>query len=71
MKVRESASSIYDPKTVPIEYREVIIETYLDALKVIFLMTVGFVLNTLIGAMLGEHPLNDNHAQAVAEQEVA
>jgi hypothetical protein len=54
------------------EYREVIIETYLEALKVVFLMTVGFVLlNTLIGAMLREHPLHHNHAQVVEEQEVA
>lgn len=53
--------TIYDPDIVPIEYRGVIIDTYVQALRVVFLMTVGFVfLNTLAGALLDEHTLHDN-----------
>jgi len=59
--VRESATSIYDPNIVPIEFREVIVETYVQALRVVFLMTLGFVgLNFLSGVMLEEHTLHDN-----------
>jgi hypothetical protein len=58
MKVRESASSIYDPEIVPLEYRAAIIETYVQALRVVFLMTVVFVLlNAIAGAMLREKML--------------
>jgi hypothetical protein len=61
--VRESASSIYDPEIVPVEYRAVIIETYVQALRVVFLMTVGFVvLNTLAGAMLQERKYRERLA---------
>ena len=36
-------------------------ETYVQALRVVLLMTVGFVvLNFLSGAMLEEHTLHDN-----------
>lgn len=36
-------------------------ETYVQALRVAFLMTVGFVvLNLLSGVMLEEHTLHDN-----------
>ena len=46
---------------MPLEVRDVIIETYVQALRVVFLITVGFVfLNTLSGAMLEEHTLHDN-----------
>jgi hypothetical protein len=39
----------------------VIVETYVQALRVVFLMTVGFVvLNFLSGVMLEEHILHDN-----------
>jgi hypothetical protein len=39
----------------------VIVETYVQALRVAFLMTVGFVvLNLLSGVMLEEHTLHDN-----------
>ena len=60
-KVRESALSIYDPSVVPIELRETIVQTYVQALRVVFVLTVGFVLMNLIsGAMLDEHTLHDN-----------
>lgn len=63
--MRESASSIYDPEIVPVEYRTVIIETYVQALRVVFLMTVGFVvLNTLAGAMLQER----NYLERLADE---
>lgn len=59
--MRESAATIYDPEIVPVEIRGVIIETYIQALRVSFLMTVGFAfLNLLSGAMLEEHTLHDN-----------
>ena len=59
--MRESATSIYNPDIVPVEIREVIVETYVQALRVVFLMTLGFViLNFLSGAMLQEHTLHDN-----------
>lgn len=46
---------------MPIEIRGVIVDTYVQALRVVFLMTVGFVfLNTLSGALLKEHTLHDN-----------
>ena len=46
---------------MPIEIRGVIVDTYVQALRVVFLMTVGFVfLNTLSGALLQEHTLHDN-----------
>jgi len=60
-RVRESATSIWDPEIVPLEVRDVIIETYVQALRVVFLITLGFVfLNTLSGAMLEEHTLHEN-----------
>lgn len=38
-----------------------IIETYVQALQVVFLIVVGFVaLNTLAGAFLQEYTLHDN-----------
>ena len=41
--------------------RDVVIDTYVQALRVVFLITVGFVfLNTLAAAMLEEHTLHDN-----------
>ena len=41
--------------------RGVIVETYVQALRVVFLMTLGFVvLNGICGAMLEEHTLHDN-----------
>jgi hypothetical protein len=44
-----------------VELRGVIIETYVQALQVVFMMTVGFVfLNAISGAMLDEHTLHDN-----------
>jgi hypothetical protein len=44
-----------------VELRGVIIETYVQALQVVFMMTVGFVfLNAIAGAMLDEHTLHDN-----------
>lgn len=59
--MRESAATIYDPDTVPVELRGIIIETYVQALQVVFLITVGFVfLNAIAGAMLKEHTLHDN-----------
>jgi hypothetical protein len=59
--VRESAATIYDPEIVPVEVRGVIVETYVQALRVSFLMIVGFVvLNLIAGAMLEEHTLHDN-----------
>lgn len=59
--MRESATSIYNPDIVPVEIREVIVETYVQALRVVFLMTLGFVIfNFLSGAMLQEHTLHDN-----------
>jgi hypothetical protein len=59
--VRESATTIYDPDIVPVEVRGVIVETYVQALRVVFLVTVGFVvLNAVAGAMLEEHTLHDN-----------
>jgi UPF0716 family protein affecting phage T7 exclusion len=46
---------------VPIEYRGIIIDTYVQALRIVFLMTISFVfLNTVAGAMLEEHTLHDN-----------
>ena len=70
MKVRESVSSIYDPDIVPIEYRTVIIETYVQALKVVFLMTVVFVLlNMIAGAMVREYTLRNNLARLADEPE--
>jgi hypothetical protein len=72
IKVRESARTIYDPEVVPIEYRGVIIETYVQALRVVFLITVGFVfLNTLAGAMLEEHTLHDNLERRRVEAEAS
>ena len=60
-KVRESATTIYDPNIVPIEFREIIVETYVEALRVTFLIVIGFiVLNTISGAFLQEHVLHDN-----------
>ena len=59
--MRESATSIYDPNIVPLQYRDTIVETYVQALRVVFLIIVGFVLlNALSGAMLKEHTLYDN-----------
>jgi hypothetical protein len=69
-KVRESAASIYDPDIVPLEIRGVIIETYVQALRVVFLMTVGFVfLNAIAGSMLEEHHLHDNLERRAVETE--
>jgi hypothetical protein len=46
---------------VPIELRGVIIDTYVQALRIVFLMTVGFVfLNAVAGSLLKEHKLHDN-----------
>lgn len=46
---------------MPVELREVIIATYVQALQIVFLMTVGFVLmNAVAGSMLDEHTLHDN-----------
>ena len=46
---------------MPLELRGIIIATYVQALQVVFLMTVGFVfLNAISGAMLKEHTLHDN-----------
>jgi hypothetical protein len=46
---------------VPPEIRNVIVETYVQALRIVFLMTLGFVgLNFLSGLMLEEHTLHDN-----------
>ena len=54
-------TSIYNPDIVPLEYRQVVIDTYVDALRVVFLVTLGFVLlNFLSGMMLEEHTLHDN-----------
>ena len=59
--MRESATSIYDPEIVPLEVRGIIVETYVQALHIVFLMTSGFcVLNFISGAMLKEHTLHDN-----------
>ena len=59
--MRESATSIYNPDIVPFEYRDVIVDTYVQALRVVFLITVGFVvLNFFSGLMLEEHTLHDN-----------
>jgi hypothetical protein len=59
--VRESAATIYDPEIVPLELRGVIIDTYVQALRIVFLMTVGFVfLNAIAGSLLEEHKLHDN-----------
>lgn len=70
MKVRESVSSIYDPDIVSVEYRTVIIETYIQALKVVFLMTVVFVLlNMIAGAMVREYALHNNLAPLAVEPE--
>ena len=70
MKVRESASTIYDPDTVPLEIRPVIIETYVQALKVVFWITVGIVVvNGVVVSMLGEHHLHDNLERRPAEGE--
>jgi hypothetical protein len=39
----------------------VIIDTYVQALRIVFLMTVGFVfLNAIAGSLLEEHKLYDN-----------
>ena len=49
-----------------------IIETYVQALRVVFLITVGFVfLNTLAGAMLEEHTLHDNLERRRVEAEAS
>jgi hypothetical protein len=70
MKVRESAASIYDENIVPLEYRPVIIEIYVRALRVVFLMTVGFVcLNTIAGSFMEEHHLHDNLERRANEAE--
>ena len=46
---------------MPLEIRGVIVETYVQALRVALLTTVGFVvLNFLSGVMLEEHTLHDN-----------
>jgi hypothetical protein len=59
--VRESAATIYDPEIVPLELRAVIIDTYVQALRIVFSMTVGFVfLNAIAGSLLEEHKLHDN-----------
>jgi len=68
-KVRESATSIYNSEIVPVEVRGIIIETYVQALRVVFLIVVGFVaLNTVAGAMLEEHTLHDNLERRTEEQ---
>lgn len=59
-RVRESVAAIYDPEIVPIEVRGVIVESYVQALRVVFLMTIGFVvLGTLSGSFMKEHPLDN------------
>lgn len=46
---------------MPIELRGVIIDTYVQALQIVFLMTLGFVfLNAVAGSLLKEHKLHDN-----------
>lgn len=41
--------------------RGVIIDTYVQALQVVFMITVGFVLlNAVAGSLLEEHTLHDN-----------
>jgi hypothetical protein len=61
MKIRESAASIYDEDIVPLEDRPMIIDIYVKAMRVVFLMTVGFViLNTIAGSFMEEHHLHDN-----------
>lgn len=60
-RVRESVASIYDPEIVPIEARGVIVESYAQALRVVFLMTIGFaVLSALSGSFMKEHPLDNS-----------
>jgi len=69
-KIRESALSIYDPSVVPIELRETVIQTYVQALQVVFALTVGIVLLNLIsGAMLDEHTLHDNIERRIEASE--
>jgi hypothetical protein len=68
--VRESAATIYDPDIVPLEIRPVIIETYVQALRMVFILTIGFVvLNVLAGAILDEHTLHDNLERRVEPAE--
>jgi hypothetical protein len=48
----------------------VIVETYVQALRVVFLMTIGFVvLNFFSGLMLEEHTLHDNLERRSEETE--
>lgn len=50
--------------------REMVIETYVQALRVVFAFTVGFVLLNLIsGAMLDEHTLHDNIERRIERSE--
>jgi hypothetical protein len=44
-----------------LEYRDIIIQTYVSALRMVFALTVGFVLlNMIAGAFLEEYTLHDN-----------
>jgi hypothetical protein len=47
-----------------------VIQTYVQALRVVFAFTVVFVLLNLIsGSMLGEHTLHDNIERTVQNEE--
>lgn len=55
---------------MPVEVRGIVIETYVQALRVVFLMTMGFVvLNFLSGVMLKEYTLHDNLERRVENSE--
>jgi hypothetical protein len=69
-KVRQSATNIYDTAIVPLELRAVIIEIYVHALRVVFIVTLGFVfLNVLAAMMLKEHKLHDKIGRGEEEGE--
>jgi hypothetical protein len=54
---------------VPPAIRGIVIETYVQAIRVVFLMTVGFVLlNALCGAFLEEHTLHDNLERSTTQR---
>jgi hypothetical protein len=57
-KVRQSTESIYDPDIVPLDLRVTVINSYVGALRAVFIVTTAIVaFNLCSGLMLKEHRL--------------